>query len=90
MVWGSGITRASARFTRATSATWRSTDRNRCTIPIPPARAIAIAISASVTVSMFAETTGAARRSRRVRREETLTSERDPMLLRRGASSTSS
>ncbi len=59
-------------------------------MPMPPARAIAMAISASVTVSMLADTTGAARRSRRVSRDETSTSERDPILLRRGASSTSS
>ena len=59
-------------------------------IPRPPARAIAIAISDSVTVSMFAETTGMASRSRRVSRVDTSTSEREPMPLRRGASSTSS
>ena len=32
-------------------------------MPIPPSRAIAMAISDSVTVSMFAETTGTAMRS---------------------------
>ena len=57
---------------------------------MPPARAIAIAISDSVTVSMFAETTGIASRRLRVRRVETSTSDRDPIPLRRGASSTSS
>ncbi len=90
IVCGSGITRASARLTRATSATCCSTDRKRWTMPMPPRRAIAMAISDSVTVSMFAETTGTASRSRRVSRVETLTSEREPIPLRRGASRTSS
>ncbi len=65
MVWGSAITSASARFTRATSATCCSTVRKRWTMPMPPARAIAIAMGASVTVSMFAETIGTASRRRR-------------------------
>ena len=90
IVWGSGITRASARLTRATSATCCSTERKRCTMPMPPSRAMAIAISDSVTVSMLAETIGAAMRSRRVSRVETLTSDRELIPLRRGASRTSS
>ena len=57
---------------------------------MPPRRAIAIAISDSVTVSMFADTTGTAIRSPRVSRVETSTSARDRMPLRRGASRTSS
>ena len=89
-VWGSGITSASARLTRATWATCSSTERKRCTMPMPPSRAMAIAISASVTVSMFAETMGAASRSPRVRRVDTSTSERELIPLRRGASRTSS
>ncbi len=59
-------------------------------MPMPPARAIAIAIGASVTVSMFAETTGTARRRRVVSRVDTSTSDRDPMPLRRGDRRTSS
>ena len=46
------------RFTRSTSVTWSSTERLRCTIPMPPWRAIAMASGASVTVSIAADTIG--------------------------------
>ena len=59
-------------------------------IPTPPARAMAIAMRASVTVSMFAATTGTAIVSPRVSRERVETSERERTLERRGASRTSS
>ena len=90
MVCGSLITRASARFTRATSATCSSMERKRWMNPIPPARAIAIAMSEPVTVSMFADTTGMASRTLRESRVDTSTSDREAIPLRRGASRTSS
>ena len=57
---------------------------------MPPARAIAIAIRASVTVSMFAATVGAAIVMRRVKREAVETSLRDCTPERRGTRRTSS
>ena len=47
MVWGSAITRASARFTRATSATWSSTDRKRCTTTTAVAAAVGLVVVAT-------------------------------------------
>ena len=48
----------SDRFTRSTCMAWSSSERLRCSTPIPPSRAIAIAIRASVTVSMALDTSG--------------------------------
>ena len=90
IAYGRAITRFSARFTRSTSATCWASGRNRWITPRPPARAIAIAIRASVTVSMFAAITGDETRSPRVTRAEVSTSDREPMLDRRGTSRTSS
>ena len=57
-VIGLRIMPLSERFTRSTSAAWRSIDMFLWMTPIPPARAMAMAISASVTVSIAAETNG--------------------------------
>ncbi len=57
-VIGLRIIPLSDRFTRSTSAAWRSIDMFLWSTPMPPARAIAIAISDSVTVSIAAETSG--------------------------------
>ena len=54
-VYGLRIIPLSDRFTRSTSAAWRSIDMFLCSTPMPPARAIAIAISLSVTVSIAAD-----------------------------------
>ncbi len=67
IVCGSEMTRVRKRFTRATSATSSSTERKRCSTPMPPSCASAIAIGAVVTVSMLAETTGISSAIRRVR-----------------------
>ena len=90
IVNGSAITSASARLTRATCTTCSSIDRNRWITPMPPARAIAMAIGASVTVSMLADTTGAASDNDLVNRAVVSTSPRDAMGLRWGTSRTSS
>src|SRR5204863_372473 len=66
MVCGSAITRVRKRLTRVTSATSSSTERKRCTTPMPPSCASAMAIGAVVTVSMLAETTGISSAIRRV------------------------
>ena len=63
----------SLRFTRSTSAAWRSIDMFLWTTPMPPWRAMAIAISASVTVSMAAETIGMLSGMARVKRLATAT-----------------
>jgi len=63
----------SLRFTRSTSAAWRSMDMFLWITPMPPCRAMAIAISASVTVSMAAETIGMLRGMARVKRLVTAT-----------------
>ena len=57
-VTGSVIMPLWLRFTRSTSVTCSATERFRCTIPMPPCRAIAMARGASVTVSMAADTIG--------------------------------
>jgi len=57
-VTGLVIIPASDRLTTSTCRAWSSTDRLRCSTPIPPWRAIATAIDASVTVSMAEETSG--------------------------------
>ncbi|SHQ37220.1 Uncharacterised protein [Mycobacteroides abscessus subsp. abscessus] len=49
---------ASDRFTVSTWPAWSSTERLRCSTPMPPARAIAMAIRASVTVSIAELTSG--------------------------------
>ena len=67
-VIGFRIIPLSLRFTRSTSAAWRSTGMFLCITPMPPARAIAMAMSASVTVSMAAETSGMLREMVRVKR----------------------
>jgi hypothetical protein len=59
----------SERFTRSTSAAWRSTDMFLCSTPMPPARAMAIAISLSVTVSIAAATSGTLSEMPRVKRD---------------------
>ena len=59
-VTGSTIMPDCERLTLSTSATWSATDRLRCTMPMPPARAMAMARGASVTVSIAAETMGSA------------------------------
>ena len=78
------------RFTRTTSATSSSTERKRCSTPMPPSCASAIAIGAVVTVSMLAETTGISSAIRRVSCVRVETSARERMRERRGTSSTSS
>ena len=73
-VIGFRIIPLSERFTRSTSAAWRSIDMFLCSTPIPPARAIAIAIADSVTVSMAAATSGTLRPMARVKRVAVSTS----------------
>ncbi len=58
----------SERFTRSTWAHCASIGMFLWMIPIPPSRAMAIAIRCSVTVSMAAETRGAARWMPRAKR----------------------
>src|SRR5512143_2401955 len=58
----------SLRFTRSTSAAWRSIGMFLWITPMPPARAMAIAISASVTVSIAADTSGMLSGMSRVKR----------------------
>ena len=65
MVIGSTIMPDSERLTLSTSAAWRAIVRLRCTIPMPPLRAMQIAVSCSVTVSIAAETSGMCERDRR-------------------------
>ncbi len=48
----------SERLTRSTWLACSSSDRLRCSTPMPPWRAMAIAIRASVTVSIALETSG--------------------------------
>ena len=59
--------------------------RPRCTKPRPPSSAIATAIRASVTLSMFAETSGRSRASRRVSAVPSGTSRRERERARLGA-----
>ena len=58
MVTGSTIMPLSERFTRSISSYWRSMGMLRCTMPIPPWRAMAMARRDSVTVSMAADASG--------------------------------
>ena len=88
-VIGLRIIPLSDRFTRSTSAAWRSIDMFLWMTPIPPARAIAIAISDSVTVSIAAEAKGTLSVMPRVKRDEVLTSFGCTVECR-GESSTSS
>jgi len=73
-VMGFMIMPDSLRFTRSTSAAWRSIDMFLWITPIPPRRAMPTAMSASVTVSMAAETIGMLSGIARVKREATATS----------------
>ena len=73
-VIGLRIMPLSDRFTRSTSAAWRSIDMFLCSTARPPARAIAIAISDSVTVSIAAATRGTRSSMPRLNRDATLTS----------------
>ena len=86
---GSFSTPDSNRFTRPTSAAWRSTLRFLWTIPMPPSCASAIARRASVTVSMADETMGMLRATFRVSRAARFAS-RGSTLERAGTSNTSS
>src|SRR6266851_2963289 len=63
----------SLRFTRSTSAAWRSMDMFLWITPMPPSRAMAIAMSDSVTVSIAAETSGMLRGILRVNQDFTST-----------------
>ncbi len=60
----------SLRLTWSTMPAWSSIERLRCTMPIPPWRAIAIAMRASVTVSIALESRGVATVMRRLRRDD--------------------
>ncbi len=73
-VIGFRIIPLSDRFTRSTSAAWRSIDMFLWITPRPPCRAIAIASSASVTVSIAAERIGTFSRIFRVTQVVTSTS----------------
>ena len=58
MVMGLEIIPVWVRLTTSTWYAWSSTDRLRCSTPIPPCRAMAMAMRASVTVSMAEVTRG--------------------------------
>jgi len=88
-VMGWRIIPDSLRFTRSTSAAWRSIGMFLWITPMPPSRAMAIAISDSVTVSIAAETSGRLSGMPRVKRERTSTL-RGCTLECRGTSRTSS
>src|SRR6266853_1130058 len=79
----------SLRFTRSTSAAWRSMDMFLWITPMPPSRAMAIAMSDSVTVSIAAETSGMLRGILRVNQDFTSTL-RGCTVACRGTSNTSS
>ena len=70
VVIGSVIMPDSLRLTRSTIDACSSMERFRCTIPMPPSRAMAIAMRASVTVSMALDTSGVATVMRRVTRDD--------------------
>jgi hypothetical protein len=70
-VMGFMIIPLSERFTRSTSAAWRSMGMFLWMIPMPPSRAMAMAIRDSVTVSMAAEIRGMLSWIRSVRRVTT-------------------
>ncbi len=67
IVTGSTIMPLSERFTRSTSSPWRSMVMFRCTMPMPPCRAMAMARRDSVTVSMAEEASGMFKSSLRVK-----------------------